>query len=645
MPNPPTLVNPVISGCPPGPYKVRFNAPQPGDYYMVMDLDGVTGFQANGKDRFIELVSVNPGIVTYLWDGKDGLGNVVPANTTFPIIFSFRKGRINIPLYDVEMNINGFLVDGIAPTSRTKLTLYWDDSQLSNIGTTCDGSSNTNNNTGIGYTNDIQGQVSPAHAWSGNGNSGFVIPAPSVGGNNSDAIQCNDFGNARLINTWAWGLDTSITQNLTLACVSVSGTVWDDADNSANATFTNIRTNSEPGTNAGNGLYASLIDPVTNTVISTVAVNSNGTYTLPNCPINATGMQVVISTGAGIVGNTAPTGSIPSDWLNTSPMVRTFNSGTGAVTGIDFGVEQLPNSNPQNYTILLPVLNSYMTLNGSGAVASPGPLAGSDPEDGTLGSGKKIIITQAAQYGQLYYNGMAIGTGSVITNYNPALLQVQFTSFAGLNTNFQYAYFDAAGKQDPSPATYTINFSWILQTTLSSLTLRGTELGAVLDWTAENETNGVYYVVERSLDGASFTAIGTVASAGNGTAHADHSFTDNNPQAGSQNFYRLKVVDQSGKQSYSNILTLSSMPGRSLADVSPNPFRDVLNVRLSLVNAGRLSIRLVDSKGMVLREGQYTGSKGDNLFHINNLGVLPVSVYFVQIVLPDRTIVQKVSNQ
>ncbi|HLZ87298.1 MAG TPA: hypothetical protein VKQ52_08660, partial [Puia sp.] len=90
IPQAPILLAPVISGCPPGPYNVRFKAPQAGDYYLLFDLNGVPGFQNNTADRFIELPSQSPGIVTYVWDGKDGLGNVVPANTTFPIIFSYR---------------------------------------------------------------------------------------------------------------------------------------------------------------------------------------------------------------------------------------------------------------------------------------------------------------------------------------------------------------------------------------------------------------------------------------------------------------------------------------------------------------------------------------------------------------------------
>ncbi|MHA4809615.1 T9SS type A sorting domain-containing protein [Flavitalea flava] len=646
IPSPPILVSPTISGCPPGPFNVRFSAPQAGDFYMLFDLNGIPGYQANSPDRYIELINQLPGIITYVWDGKDGTGVSVPANTTFPITFSFRKGRINIPLYDDELNINGFSVDGVAPIGSLNTTLYWDDSKLSSMGTDC--SSNNNNFTGIGYSNTIMGQASPGHAWNGNGNSGQVIPAPSVSysgtANDQDNIQCNDFGNARLINTWAWGIVLNTTQNLTLTCLNVSGTVWDDADNSAAGTLANIRTNSEPGTNAGNGLYASLIDPVTGTVLSSVAVASNGTYSLPNCPVNATGMKVVISTIAGTVGSAAPAAAVPSGWITTSPLIYIFNTGSTNMTGLDFGIERLPDSQNQYYTILTPILNSYRTLNGTGSAGSPGPLIGSDPEDGALGSGKKVVITQVPTNVQLYYNGTLVTNNTTIANYNVAQLQVKFTTITITSLSFQYAFFDAGNQQDPSPATYTINLSSVLQTTIVSFSAKATDAGNVLNWKATEETNGAYFVIERSADGMNFQPIGRVDGAGNG-ATMSHSFTDNSPLPGTANFYRLRLTDPNEGTFYSTIVTIAAFAGRSEADVSPNPFQDGLNIKVNLAKSGRVVIRLLDSKGMLLRGQEYEAAKGTNNFSLNGLSSFPVSVYFVQIVLPDQVIVKKVFNQ
>ena len=644
LPTPPQLVSPTISGCPPGPFNVRFFAPQAGDYYMIFDLNGVPGYQPNTADRYVELISQLPGVINYVWDGKNGLGVSVPANTQVPIQFSFRKGRINVPLYDDELLVNGFSVDAVAPVNAVNATLYWDDSQLTSMGATCSGGTPNNNITGTGIQDTAVGQVSPGHAWSGNGNPLLHIPADSISYsgtyNNHDNLQCNDFGNARLVNTWAWGIVQTTYDTLILTCVTVSGTVWDDADNSANGTFVNIQTNSETGTSAGNTLYASLIDPVSGLVLSSVAVNANGTYTLPNVPINATGMSVVISVIPGTPGS-PPTVIVPTNWVNTSPVIHTFNTGTVNVTGIDFGIEQLPNAFNQNYTIATPAPNSFITLNGAGTIASPGPLSGTDPEDGILGSGKTAVITSVPSNEQLWYNGVLVTNGTTITNYNPGKLQMKYTTTT-TSTVFSYAFIDAAGKQGSS-ATYTINMSAALSITLGSFTGRSTDLGNVLSWTAQDETSGVSYTIERSVDGVSFTSIGSIAVTGSGT-DINHVFTDINPIPNTPDYYRLQWTDPAGNIAYSNVVTIASTSGSAVMDVSPNPFRDQITIRLSLSRNEKVSIRLLDSKGMLLRQAQYQGVKGINSLPVQNLSSLPASVYFIQIVLDDQVFVRKVFN-
>jgi hypothetical protein len=643
IPMPPTLVSPVIEGCPPGPYNVRFNAPQDGDYYVLLDLNGIPGFQANSTDRFFELINQLKGIINIVWDGRDGLGNPVPANTSFPITFSFRKGRINVPLYDVEMNSNGFNVAAISPVILPKSKLYWDDSQLSTIGDgSCGSGTNNYNNTGIGYSNDIVGQTSPGHAWNGNGNGGFAIPAPSVGGNDADNLQCNDFGNARLINTWAWGIELYITQNLTLGCINVSGTVWDDADNSAAGTFVNIKTNAERGVNAGNTLYAILVDPVTNHVMNTVPVNADGTYTLSGCPINAIGLMVVISTTPGVAGANVPAEAIPSSWVATSPLNHPFNTGTTDVTGVDFGIEQIPNSDPKSYTIAVPLLNSFLTLNGPNLPSSPGPLTGSDPEDGIMGSGKKVVITQVPNNAELYYNGVLVTNNTTINNYVPGLLQVKFTTLAAISVAFNYAYVDAAGMIDPTPAPYVINWSSLLQISFTSFSAKNTGNSVVVSWTTIQETSDVYYTVERSDDGSRFETIGRVEINTNGSG--SYMFTDNNPAVGSNSYYRVKITDADGKTAYSMIsaIPFSVKPG---VEIFPVPFRDNINIKLNLLEAGNVTMRLMDNKGMMVQQLRLAGNKGQNIFQFKNLPVLARGAYYIQIEMPGETIIRKAFKQ
>lgn len=64
----------------------------------------------------------------------------------------------------------------------------------------------------------------------------------------------------------------------------------------------------------------------------------------------------------------------------------------------------------------------------------------------------------------------------------------------------------------------------------------------LLQWITENEINADRYIVERSGDGVSYTAIGSVT-AFNTVTKNNYSFTDNQPLPG-LNFYRLRIMDK-----------------------------------------------------------------------------------------------------
>lgn len=119
---------------------------------------------------------------------------------------------------------------------------------------------------------------------------------------------------------------------------TVSGTVWNDVNSSAAGTFTNIFTTGESGTNAGGGIHAILIDPITSLVLQSVAVQANGTYTFTNIPSFAN-LKVLISNTAGIAGSAPPAAGLPSGWVFTSP---SETNSTGQInTGIYNGNDPL----------------------------------------------------------------------------------------------------------------------------------------------------------------------------------------------------------------------------------------------------------------------------------------------------------------
>jgi hypothetical protein len=139
--------------------------------------------------------------------------------------------------------------------------------------------------------------------------------------------------------TTCGGTPTSVSNYTIYDDDFLSGKVWNDVDNSANNTFTNINTGSETGTNAGGLLNAILVDS-TNKVLKTTSVAADGTYTFLDVPLNQNNVKIILSTTAGAVGNAAPTASLPSTWVSTSPLTTTaFNIGTN-ISSKDFGIKQ-----------------------------------------------------------------------------------------------------------------------------------------------------------------------------------------------------------------------------------------------------------------------------------------------------------------
>ncbi|MEH2048581.1 hypothetical protein [Nostoc sp.] len=229
----------------------------------------------------------------------------------------------------------------------------------------------------------------------------------------------------------------------------LSGKVWDDADNSANNTFTNINTGSETGTNAGGLLNAILVD-ANNNVLKTIPVAADGTYTFLDVPFNQSNVKIILSTTAGTVGNTAPAQSLPSNWVNTSPLTTaTFNTGTN-ISSKDFGIEQLPDTN--NVT-------ASLQTNPGGTNKSQVPtLSAIDPEDGNFSVGKSFKIISLPTNGILYYNNVAVTANQVINNYDPTQLTLDPNDGA-ITVTFTVAGVDAANKEDPTPATVTMPFT------------------------------------------------------------------------------------------------------------------------------------------------------------------------------------------
>jgi hypothetical protein len=94
-----------------------------------------------------------------------------------------------------------------------------------------------------------------------------------------------------------------------------------------------------------------------------------------------------------------------------------------------------------------------------------------------------------------------------------------------------------------------------------------------LNWQFESQTNFSHFVAEKSLDGIVFNSLTNIYL----TNTQFYNYTDSELKQGSIYYYRLKLVDNDGKFSYSNIIKIQ--PGVvNTFSLLGNPVKDNLNI-------------------------------------------------------------------
>ena len=78
---------------------------------------------------------------------------------------------------------------------------------------------------------------------------------------------------------------------------------------------------------------------------------------------------------------------------------------------------------------------------------------------------------------------------------------------------------------------------------------------ALLNWRTTNEVNTNYFELQRSADSYIFNTLAKLQAKGSAQSAADYNYTDAGLKAGLY-YYRLRMVDRDGKETYSPVVTL-----------------------------------------------------------------------------------------
>jgi len=126
----------------------------------------------------------------------------------------------------------------------------------------------------------------------------------------------------------------------------------------------------------------------------------------------------------------------------------------------------------------------------------------------------------------------------------------------------------------------------------------------LLQWSTDEEVNAARFVIEKSTDGVIFSPLDSVKALNGDTVNSYH-YADNGLLPGI-NYYRLKIVDSTGRYNYSYIRTIELDGSGPIIHIYPNPYHaGELHITSSSPCHG---IGMTDASGRILLQIPATGN-------------------------------------
>lgn len=255
---------------------------------------------------------------------------------------------------------------------------------------------------------------------------------------------------------------------------------------------------------------------------------------------------------------------------------------------------------------------SGITVTANGGAG--GSNSGNGAKHGPGGGGGGGVIYSNLPLGTASATGGAAGTTAGGDNYGAA------GGNAGTITS------NVAYSQIPSfPLSCTLlPINWL------SFVAQPANGNVTLNWVVQSQT-ATGFSVERSFDGNSFTAIGTVPVVADDNTTSGYTYIDNNVASPTGTlYYRIRENDATGQNFYSTVVVVKVSNTAAASGIYPNPARESFTLTFKATAPGALILRLFDLSGRLVLTQPFQASTGENAVTVNGLGSLPDGMYILQ---------------
>ncbi|HYE56565.1 MAG TPA: Ig-like domain-containing protein [Chitinophagaceae bacterium] len=244
--------------------------------------------------------------------------------------------------------------------------------------------------------------------------------------------------------------------------------------------------------------------------------------------------------------------------------------------------------------------------------------------------------------------------GTVTLNSDGTFTFVPNAGFTGSSTSFTYQVCDNGfAPACSNEANVTINFAaGMLPVRLADFTASVNDANDVtVSWATTYEQGSSHFIVERSYDGVNFEDAGKVKAAGNSFNKKEYAFTEkvrNGVSNKKDLFYRLRMVDNNGREELTRVLVLRLFKTTSLkmVSVTPNPVVNDINVQVQLKTNAYIVMKVTSNSGVEVARKSIRGNEGQNVFTLDGTSKLKPGIYMLEVIINsnERISVKLVKN-
>ena len=153
-----------------------------------------------------------------------------------------------------------------------------------------------------------------------------------------------------------------------------------------------------------------------------------------------------------------------------------------------------------------------------------------------------------------------------------------------------------------------------------------------LNWRVTSQINVKEYIVEKSIDGLSFTSLGIKAAVPALEISVNYFWQDANPESG-LSFYRVTSVDNNGVKTFSPVVKLITAKTKASIKVFPNPIvGNNFQIHFAKQPQGIYQLRLINLYGQTIFTKTISHDDGNAVYIIATGSALPKGLYQLAVI-------------